>query len=134
MNWRRINVPETVYNEIARVARVRGVAMWQVVREAITTFRAVRRQRKMTPVTDKVAWYVYKISSAAGEVRANPTSENKERFIKSIVKVSKRYDVDASEVISVVRRYDGSHSKRKVFNDVMKDFIMRLMEAIGEKE
>ncbi|RLE83627.1 MAG: hypothetical protein DRJ67_11890 [Thermoprotei archaeon] len=131
MKWRRINLPENVYREIARVARSRGIAMWKVVVEMVSVYRAARRQPGKRPVSDKVAWYITKLTMSAGEFRGNPNDRNRKYFMRTIEQIESRLEVDLSELKSVVRSYDGSKQARKTLNDVVKLAIMKIIEKTG---
>ena len=128
MKWRRINLPENVYREIARVAKSQGTAMWKVVVEMMSVYRAARRERKKTPITDKVAWYITKLVMSAGEFRGNPDSRNRKLLLKTIEQIESRLKVNLSELKSVVRSYKGDSASRKALNDTVKLAIMKIME------
>jgi len=121
-------VPENVYREIAKVARMRGTAMWKVLVEMVSVYRASRRDTKKRPPTDKVAWYITKMVMSAGEFRGNPSEENRKRLMKTIEQVESRLNVDLSELKSAVRTYDGTSKSRKTLNDVIKLAILKIMD------
>ncbi len=121
-------MPENVYREIARVAKSQGTAMWKVIVEMISTYRAVRRERGKTPVSDKVAWYITKLSMSAGEFRGNPNDRNRKYFMRTIEQIESRLKVNLSELKSVVRSYKGDSASRKALNDTVKLAIMKIME------
>jgi len=129
MNWRRINVPENVYREIARIASSQKTAMWKVLVEMVSTYRAARRDTQKRPVSDKVAWYVTKLAMSAGEFRGNPDPQNRDLLLQTIEQIESRLKVDLSELKSVVRSYDGSAMSRKALNDTVKLAVMKIMES-----
>ena len=72
-----IRIPISLKNELQEKAKQKGVAMWQVILEAITTHRHVKAGMVKRSELDKISWYVYKVSASFGELRANPNAETK---------------------------------------------------------
>jgi len=123
-----MRVPRSLRDKLKRKAEERGVAMWQLLIEAINTLEWTKKGVMPRSDLDKVSWYVYKLSSSVGEFRGNPSQENRDTLLETIRQVRERLGVDATELEVAVRQYDGSHSRRKVLNDAAKLTVMRILE------
>jgi len=123
-----MRVPKSLRDKLKRKAEERGVSMWQVLLEAINTLDWAKKGIIPRGDLDKVSWYVYKVSASFGELRANPTPENKKATLETLRQLHERLGVDVDDVEVVVRQFDGSHEKRKVLNDAGKLLVARILE------
>ncbi|MCI4408756.1 MAG: hypothetical protein JHC26_06665 [Thermofilum sp.] len=123
-----IRIPISLKNELKSKAEQRGVAMWQVILEAITTLKQTKAGVVKRSELDKISWYIYKVSSSFGELRANPNAETKTATLETLKQLHERLGIEVSDVEIVVKQYDGSHSKKKILNDTGKLLVMRIIE------
>jgi nucleotide-binding universal stress UspA family protein len=123
-----MRVPRSLRDRLKRKAKERGVSMWQVLLEAINALDWAKKGIIPRGDLDKVSWYVYKVSASFGELRANPSEENKRATLETLRQLHERLGVEVEDVAVVVRQYDGSYEKRKVLNDAAKLTVMRILE------
>jgi hypothetical protein len=123
-----IRIPISLKKEIQDKAKQKGVAMWQIILEAITTHRHVKAGMIQRSEIDKISWYIYKVSSSFGELRANPNVENKTATLETLRQLHDRLGIEVSDAEIIVKQYDGSHTKKKSLNDVGKLIVMRIIE------
>jgi hypothetical protein len=123
-----IRIPISLKKELQEKAKQKNVAMWQIILESLTTHREVKAGIVKRSEIDKISWYVYKVSASFGELRANPTPENKTATLETLRQLHDRLEIEVSDVEIVVKQYDGSHSKKKILNDTGKLIVMRILE------
>ena len=123
-----IRIPISLKNELQEKAKQKNVAMWQIILEAITTHRNVKAGKMQRSELDKISWYIYKVSSSFGELRANPNVENRTATLETLRQLHDRLGIEVSDAEIIVKQYDGSHNKKKSLNDVGKLIVMRILE------
>jgi hypothetical protein len=128
-----IRIPVSLKRELQEKAKQKNVAMWQIILESITTLTRTKAGILPRNELDKVSWYIYKISSSFGELRANPTPENKNATLETLSQLHDRLGIEVSDVEIVVKQYDGSHSKKKILNDTGKLIVMRIIEKYSKE-
>jgi hypothetical protein len=123
-----IRIPVSLKKELQEKAKQKKVAMWQIILESLTTHRHVKAGMVQRSEIDKISWYIYKVSSSFGELRANPNVENKTATLETLRQLHDRLGIEVSDAEIVVKQYDGSHNKKKSLNDVGKLIVMRIIE------
>jgi len=123
-----MRIPRSLKDEIKAEAERRGISMWQVLVESLSTYRQMRSGRIQRNDMDKIAWYVFKLSASIGELRASPGPETRTATLVTLQQIKDRLGVTVDELEIVVKDYDGSKEKRKVLNDTAKLIVMRILE------
>jgi hypothetical protein len=123
-----IRIPISLKNELQEKAKQKNVAMWQIILESITILKQTKAGMVKRSELDKISWYIYKVSSSFGELKANPNAENKTATLETLRQLRDRLGIEVSDAEIIVKQYDGSHSKKKILNDTGKLIVMRILE------
>jgi len=133
INWKFIRLPLEVYQEIREQARKEGVAIWKVVHRAWSYWRSTNREHHVEhSELDKVAWYVYKLSSSVGELRGFPSPTNLDLLDRTCNQIEERLGVNCNRIRLAARQYvkAPSSKNRMVLNDAAKSVILDMIARL----
>jgi len=130
IEWKWVRIPVELYRDIEIHARREKIAFWKVIQRAFSYWKSAQRNHHAT-VSDveRKSWYVFKLASSVGELKANPTEKNFELLRKTCDQISSRLGVDTSKIVLAAQQYlkDPSNKNRMLINDCTKEIIAQII-------
>jgi len=90
-------VPREFKEKIKQLSKRYSKPQWKLLLEALSMYEAQLRKPKMKedfPIVDKIVWYMQKVSMSIGMLKANPTDENLQKTLNTIMQIKLRLGVD----------------------------------------
>jgi len=137
--WTTIKVPTELRELIKRIAVKENKVEWQVIMNAVSFYYAQAQKPRIkedASLLDKVSWYITKIATSVGELKANPTQENFERLKRTATQIQERLNVDVSTLIRAAEafiKYPDPDSRMEL-NAALKMLILDIIVSKLAKE
>jgi len=131
--WKMIRIPKEIHEEIKNQARREETAIWKIIVRSWSYWRSTNRNHHVEHrELDKIAWYVYKLSSSVGELRGFPNANNLKQLEKTCNQIQKRLGVKTGKILLAAYQYlrDPSSKNRMVLNDSAKSVIFDILSSI----
>ena len=125
-----IKVPEALWYGIREFAKREKIPMWQVVQRAWGYWLGAYRNHHVGHSDiDRIAWYIFKVSSSVGEFKAMPNEENYNRLLKTLVQLNERLGVEIDLVVECMKRYLNKPNlkNRMALNDATKALVIQIL-------
>jgi len=130
IKWSKIKVPRELHQELMTLSKREGIAAWKIIHRALSYWRATNREHHANhPALDKLAWYIFKLSSSVGEFRGFPSPANLDLLDKTCSQLEERLGVNANKIRMAARVYlkQPSSQNRMVLNDAAKSVILEIL-------
>ena len=131
--WKWVRIPKEIHDEIKNQAQREKTAIWKILTRAWSYWRTTNRNHHVKHSDlDKIAWYIYKLSSSVGELRGFPKPGNLKQLEKTCQQIQKRLGVNTGKILLAAYQYlrDPSSKNRMVLNDSAKSVIFDILSSI----
>jgi len=128
-----IRVPSQLHYALRERAKAEKRPIWEIILRAWSYWsEAWREHHKAIETTDKAAWYIFKLSSSVGELKAQPNAVNLSKLEKTLEQISKRLRIDTSFLRDIANRFwkRPSRKNRMALNDTTKMIIIQMIRTI----
>jgi len=101
-NWKVIKVPEELHKKLLALARKKKKAIHMIIMEAIAFHREQEKfpsVKEDLPMTDKISWYIFKLSSSVGAFKEHPSLQNYALLERTCAQIQYRLGVDTSLIL-----------------------------------
>lgn len=135
--WKTITLPESTYNEIREIARQRDKAVWQIVSEMVSFYRAqIKKGGRLgnADQLDKIAYYILKLMYSVDVFKIEPNEENLAWLERTLRQIDERLGVKCYEVLQPAKKYLQTKSGRDrgTLNMCAKECVKKLIMLLFE--
>ena len=108
LEWKTIKVPKPVYEKIKYLKAKTKLHMGQIVGKSVEMYEFYIRKpyrKKELAELDKASWYIYKLVVGIGAFKENPSRENFDRLMETIIQLKNRLKIDTGVLEHAVKRF-----------------------------
>ena len=131
IKWKHIKIPEEFHAQLISWKKRHRIAIWKVLTTSFNFYVDAYRKHFKIPreKTEKIAWYIYKLSASVGAFRDNPSEENLNRLLLTIEQIKNRLNIPTRLLERAVKTYFDYPNKKNriVLNDTCKNIIVGIL-------
>jgi len=138
-----ISLSREIYEKLDSLSKRTRKSKQNIILEALSLYETqIRRPRikEDFPITDKIIWYMMKLSMSIGALKENPTETNLNKTMKTISQIRDRLKVNTSVLEKAVQDFyisiktlpDDPSLRHDVVDEVTMEINMALKSVLIE--
>jgi len=138
-----ISLSREIYEKLDSLSKRTRKSKQNIILEALSLYETqIRRPRikEDFPITDKIIWYMMKLSMSIGALKENPTETNLNKTMKTISQIRDRLKVNTSVLEKAVQDFyisiktlpDDPSLRHDVIDEVTMEINMALKSVLIE--
>jgi hypothetical protein len=103
-----VSLPREIFDKLDSLSKRTRKSKQNIILEALSLYETqIRRPRikEDFPITDKIIWYMMKLSMSIGALKENPTEVNFNKTMKTINQIKERLKVNTSVLEKAVQDF-----------------------------